>query len=353
MAELFELHAHDRFEIIAFDNGWDDGSDIRRRIREAFDEIVDIARMGDREAAVAVRSREIDILVSLNGYFGDARQGVFAHRPSPVQVNYLGFPGTLGADCIDYLIADATVIPDASREHYCEKIAYLPDCYQANDRKRAIADRTFSREELGLPESGFVFCCFNNAYKITPSVFDGWMRILGRVPGSVLWLLEDDPAAARNLLKGAGTRGIAPERLVFAARLSTPEHLARHRAADLFVDSLPYNAHTTASDALWAGLPLLTRIGTTFPGRVAASLLRAIDLAELVTTTQEEYEALAVELATHPQRLAQIRSKLEHNRSTAPLFDTPRFTRNIEDLYVQMVERHRAGLPPECIRATP
>jgi predicted O-linked N-acetylglucosamine transferase (SPINDLY family) len=350
LAELFELHARERFEIVAFDNGWDDGSDIRRRINAAFDEIVDIARMGDREAAAAVRSREIDILVSLNGYFGDERQGVFAHRPSPIQVNYLGFPGTLGADYIDYLIADGTVIPEASRQHYCEKIAYLPDSYQANDRKRVVADRTFSRGELGLPESGFVFCCFNNSYKITPSTFDGWMRILDRVPGSALWLLGDDIAAAGNLRKEASMRGIAPERLVFAQWMPHAEHLARLRAADLLVDSLPYNAHTTASDALWVGLPVLTHIGTTFPGRVAASLLRAIDLAELVTTTHQEYERLAVELATHPQRLAEIRGKLEHNRSTAPLFDTPRFTRNIEDLYAQMVERYRAGLPPESLR---
>jgi predicted O-linked N-acetylglucosamine transferase (SPINDLY family) len=350
MAELFELHARDRFEIVAFDNGWDDGSEVRHRINDAFDEIVDISRMEDREAATAVRSREIDVLVNLNGYFGDERQGVFAHRPSPVQVNYLGFPGTLGADYIDYLIADATVIPESSRRHYSEKIAYLPDSYQVNDRKRAIAERTFSREELGLPKSGFVFCCFNNNYKITPTTFDAWMRILGRVPGSVLWLLRDDPVAVRNLREEARIRGVDPERLVFAPRLSVPEHLARHRSADLFVDSLPYNAHTTASDALWAGLPLLTLIGTTFPGRVAASLLRAMDLPELIATTQEQYETLAVELATEPQRLARIRGKLDRNRSIAPLFDTPRFARNLEDLYVQMIERYRAGLPPECIR---
>ena len=351
MAELFELHTRERFEIIALDNGWDDGSEVRRRINASFGEIVDISRMGDREAAAAVRAREIDILVSLNGYFGDERQGVFAYRPSPIQVNYLGFPGTLGTDYIDYLIADATVIPESSQPYYREKIAYLLDTYQVNDRKRAIADRTFSREELGLPPSAFVFCCFNNNYKIVPSTFEGWMRILDRVPGGVLWLLEDDPQAVRNLRKEAGARGVAPERLIFAPRLPLPEHLARHRAADLFVDSLPYNAHTTASDALWAGLPLLTRIGTTFPGRVAASLLKAIGLAELIATTQENYEALAVDLAIDRERLAQIRDKLARNRSIAPLFDTPRFTRSIEDLYVQMVERYRAGLPPERIRA--
>ena len=353
IAELFELHSKERFETFAFDNGWDDGSDIRARLNSAFDEIIDIRRVPDLEAATLINAREVDILVNLNGYFGEARQGIFAYRPSPIQVNYLGFPGTLGAEYIDYLIADSTVIPDTSRQHYSEKIAYLPHSYQVNDRKRAIAKKTFSREELGLPRTGFVFCCFNNNYKIIPGTFDSWMRILKRVDGSVLWLLEDNLEAAGNLRKEALARGVIADRLVFAKRLPPAEHLARHAAADLFLDTLPYNAHTTASDALWVGLPLVTCVGQTFPGRVAASLLKAIDLHELVTTTQEQYEALAIELATDPQRLRQIRQKLERNRMTTPLFDTRSFTKYIEDAYTQMYERYQADLPPDHIFVSP
>jgi protein O-GlcNAc transferase len=347
MAELFELHDRKRIELFAFDNGRDDGSETRARINKAFGDVVAIDRMSDLEAASAVKARGIDILVNLNGYFGDARQDVFAYRPSPIQVNYLGFPGTIGADYIDYLIADRTVIPEASRQHYVEKIAWMPNCYQVNDRRKAISDKVFAREELGLPRTGFVFCCFNNNYKITPGVFDGWMRILQRVDGSVLWLLESNPAAAGNLRRACAARGVGPERLIFARPMPLAEHLARHRAADLFLDTLPYNAHTTASDALWAGLPLITRPGQTFPGRVAASLLKAIDMPELITATQEQYEALAVELATHSRRLELIRHKLTRNRLTAPLFDTPLFARHIEDAYAQMYARYQADLPPD------
>ena len=349
MTQLFELHDTSRFEIFAFDNGWDDGSELRTRIRLAFDEIVDITRLGDLESAATIRKREIDILVDLNGYFGKGRQGVFSYRPSPIQVNYLGFPGTIGAEYIDYLIADRTLIPEDSRQHYSEKIVYLPNSYQVNDTKRRISDRVFTRAELGLPGSGFVFCCFNNNYKITPGTFDGWMRILKRVEGSVLWLLEDTPTSANNLRREATQRNVSPDRLVFAKRMPLPEHLARHRAADLFLDTLPYNAHTTASDALWAGLPVLTCMGEAFASRVAASLLNAIDLPELITSTQEEYEALAVELATNPPRLAQIKQELAQNRLTTPLFDTPLFTKHIEAAYTAMYERYHADLPPDHI----
>ena len=347
MAGLFEAHDKSRFEIIAFDNGWDDGSELRRRINLEFDEIVDIARLGDRDAVAAIQAREVDILVNLNGYFGQGRQAVFSYRPAPIQVNYLGFPGTIGADYIDYLIADRTVIPESSRAHYAEKIVYLPNSYQVNDRKRRISDEVYAREAMGLPGDGFVFCCFNNAYKITPATFDVWMRILKRVEGSVLWLLEDNPDAASNLREEARRRGVDAARLTFAQRLPLPEHLSRHRLADLFLDTLPYNAHTTASDALWAGLPLLTSVGATFPGRVGASLLYALDLPELVTATFEMYEATAVELATNPRRLAEIREKLHQNRLTKPLFDTPRFARDIEAAYIAMYERYHANLPPD------
>ena len=271
---------------------------------------------------------------------------MFAQHQAPVQVNYLGFPGTLGAAYMDYIVADATVIPESQRPFFNEKVVHLPDSYQANDRARPIADRAFTRDEFGLPQDGFVFCCFNNNYKITPQTFDGWMRILARVPGSVMWLIEDNATASGNLRKEAAARGIAPERLVFAARMPPDEHLARHRCADLFLDTLPYNAHTTASDALWAGLPLLTCMGGTFAGRVAASLLGAIGLPELVASSQTDYERLAIELATQPDRLAALRRKLADNRLTTPLFDTARFTRHLEQAYAAMHARRKAGQRP-------
>ena len=353
MAELFERHDRKRIELIAFDNGRDDASAIRGRIRQAFDEMVDITGMGDQEAAVAINRRNIDILVNLNGYFGRGRQGVFSLRPCPVQVNYLGFPGTLGAGYIDYIIADRQVIPPEQEACYTEKVVYLPDTYQVNDTRRRIADRVPTRAEAGLPESGFVFCCFNNNYKITPDIFDIWARLLNQVPGSVLWLLEDNAAASRNLRREAAARGAASERLVFARMIPHEEHLARHPLADLFLDTLPYNAHTTGSDALWAGLPLLTCQGTTFPGRVAASLLNAIGLNELITHTLVEYEALALELATNRERLAGIRSRLAENRATYPLFDTDRFRRHIEAAYTTMWERQQRGEPPESFAVAP
>ncbi len=347
MAELFEVHDKSRFEIFAFDNGWDDGSALRARLNAAFDGIIDITGLGDVEAARRISDMNIDILVNLNGYFGRGRQGVFSYRPSPVQVNYLGFPGTIGADYIDYLIADAMVIPESDRAHYAEKIAWLPGCYQVNDSKRPIAGKTFTRQELGLPEDAFVYCCFNNNYKITPDTFDQWMRILQRVPRGVLWLFEDNPAASRNLRQEAQRRGVDPGRLIFAGRMPPDEHLARHSAADLFLDTLPYNAHTTASDALWVGLPLLTCVGTTFPGRVAASLLNTMGLQQLVTASPEDYVEQAVALAADPVRMSGLRDVLEARRRTSPLFDTPRFARHIESAYRQMLERQRAGLPAD------
>lgn len=349
LTDMYECHDKTRFEIYAFDNGFDDGSDYRARINRAFTEVVDISRMGDMDAALAVHERGIDILVDLNGYFGPGRQGVFALRPAPIQVNYLGNPSTLGAAFMDYLIADATVIPEASRIHYTEKIAYLPDCYQPNDRKRKIADTVFARAELGLPEDAFVFCCFNNNYKITPATFDGWMRILKRTQNGVLWLLADNDTAERNLRREAEARGVDAARLVFGPRLPPDLHLARHCAADLFLDTLPYNAHTTASDALWTGLPVLTCAGSTFPGRVASSLLKAVGLPELITTTQNDYENRAFELATQREYLTQIKRKLVQARTAAPLFDTPTFTKNIENLYTRMIQRHQQGLPPANI----
>jgi protein O-GlcNAc transferase len=284
--------------------------------------------------------------VDLQGYTKGCRPGIFAQRAAPVQVNYLGYPGTMGAPYMDYIIGDRMVIPPEQHSCYSEKVVYLPDCYQANDSRRGIAPHIPTRAQAGLPEEGFVFCCFNNNHKINPRVFGIWMRLLQEVEESVIWLLEDNPVAARNLRREAERRGVAPGRVVFAPRVKMEEHLARHRLADLFLDTLPYNAHVTASDALWVGLPVLTCLGHTFAGRVAASLLQAVGLPELITRSWEEYEALALKLAADGDRLADIRARLARNRTTQPLFDTERFRRHIEAAYATMWERAEHGEPP-------
>lgn len=333
MAELFELHDRERFEIIGFCYGRSPDDEMRQRVVKAFDQFFEVADLSDQVIAEQIRSLNIDIAVDLKGHTTDTRLGIFAHRPAPIQVHYLGYPGTTGTPFIDYLIADPVLIPPAQQAFYSEQIAYLPGCYQVNDRTRRISDRVFTRTELGLPETSFVFCSFNNNFKITPDVFDVWMRLLERIPGSVLWLFQDNQIAADNLRKEAKKRGVNSERLVFAERMPLPEHLARHRCADLFLDTWYCNAHTTASDALWAGLPLVTMLGETFAGRVAASLLNAINLSDLVTETPQAYEDLAFELATNPERLAAIKAKLVAEKATSPLFDTQSFARNIEALY--------------------
>ena len=346
MAGLYEQHDRDRFEIVAFDSGWHNDGPMRHRLEAAFGKFVDIAQLSDEEAARAVLKEEIDILVNLNGYFGDQRMGVFAHRPAPVQVNYLGFPATLGAEYIDYIVADRIVIPESEAQFYAENVVWLPDSYQVNDSKKLIADKVPTRASAGLPDDAFVFCNFNQSYKLTPETFTSWMRILGEVPGSVLWLWQSRGDAVENLRREARARGIAPERLVFAPGMPVAQHLARLRLADLFLDSLPYNAHTTGSDALWAGLPLLTCRGAAFPGRVAASLLQAAGLPELITETMEAYEARAIALATDAAQLKMIRHKLAQNRLTCPLFNTSRFRRNIEAAYSTMWDIARRGEAP-------
>ena len=348
-AELFESHDRARFEIYAFSFGVDTQDEMRVRLEAAFDAFLDVRDKSDREVAELARKMRIDIAIDLAGFTLDSRTGIFALRAAPVQINYLGYSGTMGAPYIDYLIADKQLIPQEARSGYAEKIVYLPS-FLPNDSKRKISDVVFGRQELGLPESGFVFCCFNNSYKITPGTFDGWMRILKKVNGSVLWLAESNPIATGNLRKEAMKRGVDAQRLVFAPKMpSLADHLARHRAADLFLDTLPYNAHTTASDALWAGLPVLTCTGEALASRVAASLLTAIDLPELVTTSQDDYEVLAMELANNPERLRVIRRKLERNRLTTLLFDTPLFTQHIEEAYTQVIERYQADLAPDHI----
>jgi predicted O-linked N-acetylglucosamine transferase (SPINDLY family) len=335
-AGLFERHDRSRFETVALSYGADDRSPMRARLARAFDKFVDVRALSDAHVARLLRDMEIDIAVDMKGHTTEARIGILAHRPAPVQVAYLGYPGTSGAGFIDYVLADRFVLPEIEQQHWTEKVVYLPDCYQVNDAGRAIAEQTPTRAEAGLPERAFVFCCFNNSYKILPRMFDVWMRLLRELHGSVLWLLEDNAGARVNLEREARARGVDPARLVFARRLPHAGHLARHRLADLFLDTLPYNAHTGASDALWAGLPVLTCAGSTFAGRVAGSLLRAVGLPELATRSLAGYEALALQLASDRGRLRQLRERLAANRDAAPLFDTERFRQNLESAYRAM-----------------
>jgi predicted O-linked N-acetylglucosamine transferase (SPINDLY family) len=348
-AELFELHDRERFDVFGFSYDASPEDDVRRRLRRGFDRFVEVADKSDRAIAAMARELEIDIAIDLGGHTGQSRAGILAHWPAPVRVHFLGYPGTLGASFVDYLIADPIVVPSEQRQFYTEQIAYLPYTCQVNDRQRVIADRTFTRDELGLPATGFVFCCFNGSYKIEPTVFDAWMRLLKRIEGSVLWLVADDDAVPGNLRREAIARGVPGERIVFAPRMPFPDHLARHRAADLFVDTFHFNAHTTASAALWAGLPVLTCRGETFAGRIGASVLTAIGLPELVAGSHAEYETLAFELATEPDKLDTVRRKLREHRLTCPLFDSSRFARNLEDAYTRMWELARKSLPPEDI----
>jgi predicted O-linked N-acetylglucosamine transferase (SPINDLY family) len=344
---VLECHDRDGFEIHAFSYGPEIEDTMRARIRATVDHFHDCARMSDGAITAMARQAGIDIAVDLNGYTQDARLAPFAARLAPVQISYLGYPGTVGADFLDYIIADATALPMDQQRFYDEKIIHLPDSYQANDDRRAIAPVTPSRAEAGLPADGFVYCCFNNPYKITPEGFASWMRILNAVPDSVLWLLANEAEAMDRLRAVATGQGIDPARLVFAPQLPSAQHLARHRLADLFLDTLPYNAHTTASDALWAGLPVLTQMGQAFAGRVAASLLNALGMPELITHDTTEYEALAIALSRDPARAAALKAKLAAAIPTAPLFNTPRFTRHLESAYRLMWQRHAAGLAPE------
>ena len=353
VTQLFELHDRSRFEIIAYSHGPDDHSEIGARLRKAFDHFVDLNSLSDDEAARRIHADGIDILIEMKGYTSGARTGISARRPAPVQASFIGFPGTMGADFIDYIIADPFVLPMDQQEFFTEKIIHLPHCYQPNDTSRLIADVTPTRAQCGLPDQGFVFCSFNNSYKLTPAFFDIWMRLLLAAPGSVLWLLEANELVKDNLRKEARQRGVDPDRLIFAPRLPSPEHLARHRLADLFLDTLPYNAHTTASDALWAGLPVLTCAGDTFAGRVAGSLLHAVGLPELVTTSLDEYEGLARKLSCgDPDVLRGLRHKLLGVRLASPLFDSARYARHFEAALTRMWETFSAGREP-CAFAVP
>ena len=344
-AGLFEQHDKSRFEITALSFGQNDNSPARRRLEAAFGHFIDVRDSSDQEIAALMRRSEIDIAVDLMGFTKDHRLGVLARRAAPIQVNYLGYPGTTGAPYMDYILADATVISEDHDAFYAERVVRLPGTYQINDNRRAIGLRTPTREECGLPQDAFVFCCFNNPQKITPEIFDIWMRLLRATDNSVLWLFAGNAKAAANLRLETEKRGVAPERLIFAPKASVADHLARHRLADLCLDTLPYNAHTTASDALWAGLPLVTCPGQCFAGRVAASLLAAAGLSELIAVSLEDYEALALKLALEPSRLREVREKLIRNRLSCPLFDTERYRRDIESAYVTMWQNWQHGRP--------
>jgi len=346
MAGVLEKHDRSKFDVFGISYGIDDRSPTRARIGQACTDFFDVRERDDLSIATLMRDLEIDIAIDLKGHTGGARPGIFSHRPCPVQVNYLGYPGTMGADYIDYLIADRTVIPPDHHQFYAEQVVYLPNTYQPNDSARQIAPDHMTRRDAGLPEQAFVFCCFNGSQKILPSTFGSWMRILSRSEGSVLWLLEDNPDATANLHREAQARGIAGERLIFAKHERVNCHLARLRLADLALDTLPYGAHTTASDALWAGVPVLTCIGSSFAGRVAASLMQAAGLPELITESALEYERMAQSLAASPARLSEIRERLARNRGSCALFDTVRITRNLEAVYVRMWELHQRGEAP-------
>lgn len=353
IAGMIEGHDRSQFDVHGFSAGPDDGTDMRRRMEKAFDHFHDVSTLTDGAIAGLIREREIDIAIDLNGWSNNTRIGALAPRPAPVQVTYLGFPGTLGTRFIDYTFTDRWVAPLEAQAAFCEQLVLMPDCYFVNDSKREIATAVPSRAECGLPPDAFVFCCFNSTYKIIPPVFATWMSLLEQVPGSVLWLLRSNELAETNLRAAAAGHGVEPARIVFAPKAMPTVHLARHNHADLVLDTLPVNAHTTGCDALWTGVPFVTCLGDSFVGRVGASLLHAIGLPELVTASLQDYAALALRLAREPATLAAIKARLAANRSSHPLFDTARFTRHFEAAYRIMWDRHLAGAPPSGFAIPP
>lgn len=348
IVEMLELHDKSKFEVIGFSIEPHESDELQLRIKNAFDTFVDVSKKNDQEVAELSRSLKVDIAIDLGGLTQNNRPGIFSHRVAPIQMSYIGYLGTMGVSYYDYLIADQIIIPPSQQSAYREKILYLPS-YQANDSNRQISEKTFIREELGLPTKGFIYCCFNNNYKITSSIFDSWARILLAVEGSVLFLYADNEEAKKNLTHEAEVRGISPSRIIFAGRLARDEYLARYRVADLFLDTSPYNAGTTASDALWAGLPVLTFLGRSFSARMCGSLLNAIGLPELVASSQQDYENLAVSIGKDPVKILELKNKLDENRLTTKLFNTKLFTQNIELAYVKAYERYQSGLTPDHI----
>lgn len=353
LAEVLARHDRTRFETVAISLRPAENSPVGRRIAASFERFINVSGKSNREVAELMRALEIDIAVDLMGYTQDHRAAIFGYRPAPVHTAYLGYPGTTGSPFMDYIIADKTVIPTQQVHCYSEKIAWLPDSYQARDTTLPATQPAATRASFGLPDEGFVFCCFNSIHKVTPTVFDIWMRLLAAVPQSVLWLLEGNDTAKTNIANEAQQRGIGPERIVYAGKIALELYFARLPLADLFLDTLPYNAHTTAGDALWAGLPVLTCMGHTFAGRVAASVLQAVGLPELITTDLREYEARALKLANNPSLLRDIRAKLMENRAVCPLFDADRLRRHIESAYLTMAKQSQRGKAPESFAVMP
>ena len=349
LAGLFELHDKSKFELIAFSLGPEKKDEMTERIASTFDKFIETNSKTDKEITKLSRDLKIDIAIDLMGFTKSNRFGIFVERCAPIQINYLGYPGTSGSNCIDYIIADKILIPKENQIYYSEKIIYLPDTYQVRDSSQKISNKIFKREDFDLPKNSFVFCCFNKHYKFTPSVFEIWMRLLKKVNNSVLWMLDDNNKTSENLKNEAIKKGINSNRLIFAKRLPVDEHLSRHKLADLFIDTFPYCAHTTCSDALWSCLPIVTRMGQSFESRVAGSILSAIDLSELISHTEKEYEDLALKLATNSEKLSEIRNKLKINRNTKPLFNTSLYTKNIESAYKTIYEKYLNKLPIENI----
>ena len=349
MAQVFAMHDKSNFEIFAYSYGPDTQDKMRKKLMSDVDVFHDVREMDDMQIVDLARAENLSIAIDLKGFTQAARLAPFAYGLAPVQISYLGYPGTLGTDFIDYIVADPVLIPDDKRRYYSEQIIYLPNTYQPTDNRRANSDKIITREDMGLPNEDFVFCCFNNLYKISQKEFEIWMRLLGKVENSVLWLLKSNKWAEQSLKREAEARGIRAERLIFAEKVPQDEHLARQKLADLFLDTFNYNAHTTTSDALWAGLPVVTKLGEGFAARVAASLLTAIGLPELITESEEAYEALALAVATDPNELAKIKSKLEANRLTQPLFDSETYTRHLETGYQMAYDRYFTGHSPDTI----
>ena len=345
IAELMELHNKSKFELFGFSFGPNKQDEMRKRVSSSFDQFIDVRFKSDYEIVELSRKLEIDIAVDLKGITTDSRFGIFLKRCAPIQINFLGYPGTLGTSTIDYILADKILISKKNQKNFFEKIIYMPNSYQPNDTKKKISKKNFTRKEMGLPKNSFVFCCFNQNYKITPDVYDIWMKLLKKIDGSVLWLMKNSEKVTENLKKEAIKRNIKSNRIIFAEKMPLAEHLARHKLADLFIDTFPYNAHTTCSDALWSGLPVITRMGESFASRVGASLLSAIELKELITKSEKEYEKLAIKLATNPKLLNKIKNKLKKNKVLKPLFNTKLYTSNIELAYTKIYNNYYSNLP--------
>ena len=348
--ELFELHDRQQFEVIGFSfQSAAEDDEVGKRVKSAFDQFIDLEGVPFEKALKTIREFEVDIAIDLGGHTAGSPLGYFNRYVAPIQISYIGHPGTTGAGFIHYTIADENLIPEQYQKYYSEKIIYMPDCFQVNDSKRMIPADQFTRSDLNLPQEGIVFCCFNNSYKINPMMFDVWMRILKKVPNSILWILATEPYAENNLMKEIKKRQIDPSRVVFAQRIKYQQYLSRFKVADLFLDTLPFNAGTTASDALWAGLPVLTCLGDSFSGRMAGSLLKAIDMPELITSNLDEYEQLAIDLGNHPEKIKALKTKLEENRLTKPLFNTQLFTKNLERAYLQIYDNYLNDRPFEHV----